>query len=763
VPIEARQALLERSDVRGARLCRRLSAVTDDWLRGVFESAVGMVDGPLAHGAGGGYGRGELAPFSDLDLVLVHDVKHGVAPMAERLWYPIWDAKVKLGHAVRTVREAARLAADDLATATAMLDARHLAGDRRLTDELRDRTLAAWRKRAKSRLVEMGADVERRHASAGEVAFLLEPNLKDGRGGLRDVHTLRWIEAADFVRLDEAAGLELAYDVLLDARVELHRLAGRPGDVLWLQDQDAVAPPLGYRDADAMMAAVAQAARTIAWTSDEAWRRVASTVHGPRGREYGRDQPMASGVMLRDGEVHIVASADPAADPTLVLRVAAAAARHHTVIERASLVRLARETPPFPAPWPPGAVDDFVSLLLAGRAAIPVFEALDHYDVISRILPEWAPVRSRPQRNAYHRFTIDRHLLEAAANAAGHADEVARPDLLVLGALLHDIGKGRKGDHTDVGIRLVEEIGPRLGLAADDVAVLVQMVRHHLLLADVATRRDITDPAPTAAVAEAVGTPLVLELLAALTEADSLATGPSAWGNWKAELVAELVDRVRVELGVEPVNQDRWTPFPSPEVLALMGARERAFQSDGDRLTVVYQDRPGLLSRVAGILTLHGLDVVAARAHSDEQGMAASEFRVLERRDRDAWDLVIPDLRRALDGPFAIEARLAERARTYRRPRQSAAYAAVPTVRIDNAASPSATVVEVRAPDSIGVLYRITKALAELLLDIRHATVTTLGHEVVDSFYVREVTGAKVVDDRAMAELERAILHAVGE
>jgi [protein-PII] uridylyltransferase len=644
-----------------------------------------------------------------------------------------------------------------------LLDARHIAGDQRLTDDLRARAIAAWRKRAKSRLVDMGADVERRHESAGEVAFLLEPNLKDGRGGLRDVHTLRWIAAADFVRFDDTPGLEVAHDVLLDARVELHRLAGRPGDVLWLQEQDGVASRLGYRDADALMAAVAQAARTISWTSDEAWRRVASTVHGPRGREYGRDHPVASGVVLRDGEVHLDASSDPAADPTLVLRVAAAAARHHTVIERGSLVRLARDTPLFPAPWPPGAVDDFVSLLLAGRAALPVFEALDHYDVISRILPEWAHVRSRPQRNAYHRFTIDRHLLEAAANAAAHADEVARPDLLVLGALLHDIGKGRKGDHTAEGIALVEQIGPRLGLDADDVAVLVQMVRHHLLLPDIATRRDITDVATTAAVAAAVGTPLVLELLAALTEADSLATGPSAWGSWKAELVAELVDRVRIELGVAPVNEQRWTPFPSPQVLARMGARERAFLPDGDRLTVVYPDRPGLLSRIAGILTLHGLDVIGARAHSDEQGMAASEFRLLEPRDREAWDLVIPDLRRALDGPFAIEARLAARARTYRRPRPSSAHASVPSVRIDNAASAGATVVEVRAPDSIGVLYRITKALAELLLDIRHASVSTLGHEVVDSFYVREITGEKVVDARAMAELERAILHAVGE
>jgi [protein-PII] uridylyltransferase len=466
--MEARQALLDQTDRRGARLCRELAAVTDDWLRSLFDAAAGVVDGPIALVAVGGYGRGELAPFSDLDLLLLHDVKHGVAAMAERLWYPIWDSKVKLGHAVRTVKEAARLAADDLPTATALLDARHLVGDQRLTDDLRARALAGWRKRAKSWLVELGAAVERRHASAGEVAFLLEPNLKDARGGLRDVHSLHWVEAADFVRLDETPGLDLAYDVLLDARVELHRLAGRPGDVLWLQDQDGVARRLGYRDADALMAAVAQAARTIAWTSDEAWRRVASTVHGPRGREYGRDVPVASGVVLRDGEVHLDAAADLSADPTLVLRVAAAAAQHRTVIERASLERLARDTPSFPTPWPAGAVDDFVSLLLTGHAAIPVFEALDHYDVISRILPEWAVVRSRPQRNAYHRFTIDRHLMEAAANAADLAGDVARPDLLVLGALLHDIGKGRKGDHTEVGITLVEQIGPLLGLDADD-------------------------------------------------------------------------------------------------------------------------------------------------------------------------------------------------------------------------------------------------------------------------------------------------------
>jgi [protein-PII] uridylyltransferase len=369
-------------------------------------------------------------------------------------------------------------------------------------------------------------------------------------------------------------------------------------------------------------------------------------------------------------------------------------------------------------------------------------------------------VRSRPQRNAYHRFTVDRHLCEAAANAAGLTDRVSRPDLLVLGALLHDIGKGRPGDHTEVGMDLVARIGPRLGLSAEDVDVLVALVRHHLLLPDVATRRDLDDPATIDAVARAVGDRTTLELLDALTEADSRATGPSAWGTWKAGLVAELVDRTMVQLGGAPRHPDRAPTFPSREHRALLAAGEMVIRGEGSALVLVAPDRPGLFSRVAGVLSLHGLGVLSADAASGENGMALERFRVLPVRDEPiGWDRIEDDLRRALEGRLAIRARLAQRADTYASSRPVPATTA--RVIIDNDASSGATVVEVHAPDSIGVLYRITRALNELDIDIRTAKVQTLGDQVVDAFYVRTADGEKVTDTGHQAEMERAIIHAV--
>jgi [protein-PII] uridylyltransferase len=332
----------------------------------------------------------------------------------------------------------------------------------------------------------------------------------------------------------------------------------------------------------------------------------------------------------------------------------------------------------------------------------------------------------------------------------------------VLGALFHDLGKGYPGDHTVAGMKLVRKIGPRLGLSADDVAVLVSMVEHHLLLPDVATRRDLSDDATITGVAELVGSETVLDLLHALTEADSLATGPAAWGSWKAGLVNELVDRVRHVLGGGDVAEVSWRLFPSAEVLALMGRGAIEVVADGGFVTLVSPDVPGTFSRVAGVLSLHGLSVLGAEAHSDEQGMAASEFTVVVPPTGPIkWEPVVADLRRALAGELAIEARMAERASTYRRRRKvTSASAPVTRISFDDSSSTS-TVVEVHAPNVMGVLYRITKALAEVGLDIRHARVQTLGHEVVDTFYVRTTGGGKLRDPFHRAEVERAVLHAV--
>jgi [protein-PII] uridylyltransferase len=764
VTVAARERVIADTSLRGTALCRALAAATDGWLVERFQAAREQTapKGTVALLAVGGYGRGELAPFSDLDVLLLHAGRSPVEDLASALWYPIWDEGLRLGHAVRTPGEAARLASDDLDVATSLVTSRWLAGDEDLAREVIERVGAAWRKRGEARLAELEERVRRRHDESGEVGFLLEPNLKEGRGGLRDIHALQWAAEAGLpLDDDDRSTLARDHEMLTRVRVELHRTTGRAGEVLRLEDQDAVAAAAGYDDADALMADMAATARSVAWVADDVWARLHRRGLDGRRASGVAPRPVATGVVLRDGEIHLDGRADPASDPTLVLRVATAAARHRAHIDRESLDRLARTAARFPSPWPVGARDDLVALLLEGHAAIAAFESLDQKNLMVRVLPEWAPVRSRPQRNAYHRFTVDRHLWEAAANAAELAHTVPRPDLLVLGALLHDLGKGYPGDHTDAGVKLARRLGPRFGLSTADTAVLVAMVRHHLLLADVATRRDLSDDATITGVAEAVGTPLVLDLLHALTIADSLATGPAAWGAWKAGLVRQLVERVHHVLGGGDVKEIAWRLFPSAEVLALMGEGRLAVVTGDDWVTVVTPDVPGTFSRVAGVLALSGLSVLGAEAHSDEQGMAASEFTVqVPASGPVAWEPVVADLRRALAGQLALEARLAERARTYRRRRAQSAHAPQLAVLFDDRASDS-TVIEVRAPDQMGVLYRITKALAELGLDIRHARVQTLGDEVVDAFYVRTQAGTKLTDGFHRAEVERAVLHAV--
>src|SRR5579862_912600 len=444
-----RQPLLANEELTGALWCQAHSRLIDEWLASLLRDAVGDDQTGLALVAVGGYGRSELCPQSDIDLMLLHDGQARVASVADRVWYPIWDEGLHLGHTVRTIRQAIDLAADDLDTATALLSARHVAGDDALTLRLAGAARAAWEKRSKRWLTELGASVELRHERAGEVAFHLEPDLKEGRGGLRDVHALWWAEAARWVLLEhDAQSLAASYAVLLDARVELQRLTGRPSNVLTLQEQGPVATALGLTDADVLMRRVAEAARNIAWTSDDTWRRIRSALRGPLGRVSNRTRSLGGGIRLRDGEVHLEPEASGATDPFLALRTAVAAATHHTVIERASLEVLASDAVAPGEPWAADGRALFVELLLSGAAAIRVIEALDQRGIWVLFMPEWDAVRARPQRNPYHKYTVDRHLLETVARAAPLAPSTDRPDLLVTVALLHDLGKGSPGDHT---------------------------------------------------------------------------------------------------------------------------------------------------------------------------------------------------------------------------------------------------------------------------------------------------------------------------
>jgi [protein-PII] uridylyltransferase len=714
----------------------------------------------------GGLGRREPAPHSDLDLVLLHRGRGDVAGIADAIWYPVWDAGIGLDHSVRTVAEAVAVARVDLKAALGLLDLRHIAGDRALSGLLRESALAAWRADAGRRLPELREATRARWEAQGELAFLVEPDLKEARGGLRDVHALRALAAAQIVDAPGAA-VAAARDVLLDVRGELQRRAGRSLDRFVQQEQDAVAAALGYRDADAVLQAVSEAGRLVAYAADSAWRRVGAELEARRRRwrpgrrpAGGVRRPLAEGVVEQDGEVVLARDADPWTDPVLPLRAAAAAARAGLPLAPHTLDRLGTESGLLPAPWPPAALDAFVGLLGAGRPAVPVLEALDQAGLLAALLPEWVPVRSRPQRNPVHRFTVDRHLMETAANAAELARTVARPDLLLLGALLHDIGKGYDGDHTEAGVRVVRELTPRLGLSYGDSATVVAMVRHHLLLPDTATRRDLADPATVRTVVRAVdGSPDLLALLHALSIADGLATGPAAWSDWKAGLVAELAARAGAAMVGAPHPPPR---PPGPDQRALAEAGTLAVRVDGETVTVVAPDAPGLLSRTAGVLALHQLDVRSAEIATLADRpvpMAANTFAVVPRFGRGPDPAVLrADLARALAGALPVGERLAAKERAY----PTGPGGGPPRVLWFDEDATDATVLEVRADDAMGLLHRVTAALERCGLDVRSARVSTLGGAAVDAFYVVGPDGAPVTDPSLRARVEREVLAAAG-
>ena len=758
----SRAEVIADLSLSGIAACNALSDVTDAWLTEIFNAATAgeKKRDDIVLIAVGGYGRRELAPHSDLDILLVHKSVKNIGDIASRMWYPIWDAGIKLGHAVRTPKETIQLCSTDLDTATALVTARVIAGNQKLGNELINEASSSWKKNGRQWLVQLHRRIIERYAKDGEVAFLLEPNLKEGLGGLRDIHALQWaVDAGLELSSDDRRQLTRCNDILLRVRVALHRHVGRANEILRLEDQAPVAPMAGYATDDQLMAAIAEVGREVAWIADEAWAQL-----DPPADRSPIAQPLAPGVHLLNGEIHLDDAVNVADDPTLLLRVATAAARLGARIDRASLNRLGESSPQWPDPWPAGASDDLVALLLEGEAAIPVLESLDQRNLLVRVLPEWASVRSKPQRNAFHRYTVDRHLWQTVANAAELVHRVVRPDLLVLAALFHDLGKGYPGDHTEVGIELFAEIGTRMGMSESDQRIISLLIEHHLLLADTATRRDLSDDATITMVAGHLQSTVVLDLLHALTQADSLATGPSAWSDWKAELVALLVERARHVLGGGDMTEVMWRLFPDASVLELMATGEIEIRTQPDRVTVVSPDKPGTFSRVAGVLSLYNMDVLGAEAHSDEQGMAASEFRVSSQHGDIDWEPIENNLRLALSGRLALDSRLADRAANARPRRATSALApAAPTVRFDDSASSNATFLEVRAPDMVGVLHRITKAIADCGLDIRHARVLTLGNEVVDSFYVREPNGGRINDEAYKNEISRAILHSLGE
>jgi [protein-PII] uridylyltransferase len=747
---EVRAGLLSRPGLVGAELRKALTEAYDGWLRDLVPARDG-----IALVAVGGLGRGEQAPYSDLDLVLLHDGKvDGLSQLADSIWYPIWDSKMGLDHSVRTADQAVSVAKTDMKAMLGLLDIRHIQGDAGLTARVRERVLDAWRATALKRFEELRELTEERWRAAGEGAFLLHPNLKESQGCLRDGQTVHALAIAQLV--DYPTAVREVYPVLLDARGELHRRVERGEDVLQLQEHDGVAAGMGMRspdgtpDRDGMLRAVHEAARTISHAVDTAFRRVERSAQNKpsRWRFFGSGPDgssrvgLAKDVVAQDGEVVLARDADPWTDPALIVRAARAAAENELPLAQFALERLLSESAPMPEPWPMAVRNEFVAMLGQGAAAVPVIEALDLAGLMTRLMPEWEAVRFRAQHNPVHRFTVDRHLIEAAAEASKLTRDVARPDLLLVGALLHDIGKGYPGrDHSVVGAEHAAVIAKRMGFGPDDVATIVALARHHLLLPDTATRRDLDDPRTIETVAEAVDHSVdLLDLLYAVTIADAAATGPAAWSDWKGRLIATLVERTRSALHGAPlpamadIDDDLRTLAEDGELAVLIR---------GDEVVVAAPDAHGVLYRTAGVLALHSLDVRAAsiRTHA---GSAINTFVVEPRFGRLPDSAVVRgDLASALSGQLPLAQRLREKERAYRSGPPEGARRPPSVLWFDDAAT-DATVVEFRGDDSIGLLCRVTAALERCGLDIRSARVSSLGGSVVDAFYVTTRDGEPV-------------------
>jgi [protein-PII] uridylyltransferase len=685
----------------------------------------------------GGYGRGELAPHSDLDVVLVHDAAADVSALAQQLWYPLWDARVDLDHSVRALPEVTGAAAADVRVALGLLDARHLAGDTSVSLRLRTDVRARWRRDARANLPRLRDLVRERAARVGELAHAALPDLKESTGGLRDATVLNALVATWLVDVPQA-DLERCRLQLLDIRDVLRGHAGRATDRVTPELWGPLAAGLGLADEQDAQRRLRELGRRTTHLSRVTWSRVDQLLAPPsRGARRPRLEKVADGVAVSGGEVVLDRGADPEEDPVLLLRAAAVAAERGRMLAPPTAARLARSSAPLPDPWPAEARDLLVRLLASGRGLLPVWETLDETGALDAVLPEWQRIRLLPHASAVHRFTVDRHVVESCVEASRLIRRVARPDLLLVAALLHDIGKGGRQDHSVAGEPVAAAVASRMGFPPADVAAVAGLVRRHLLLAETATTRDLDDPVTVETVVRLVPDVQTLGLLEVLTEADARATSPQAWTTWRETLVRRLAARARTALltapGERPPDEEPPHPVAPPEGQGFDVDTEP--REDGCRVRVTAADRVGLMADVAGTLALLRVGVRAARAWTVD-GVAVSDW------ETDA---------RHLD-PAAVGERLGAVVRGSADPARRVRVGdpgLPPAVLVRHGASDDATVLEVRTRDTHGVVFLACRALAAMDVSVRSAHVTTIGPQAVDVFYVQEPGAGALSDERA--------------
>lgn len=691
----------------------------------------------------GGYGRGELSPGSDLDLTIIHkEKKQNLESFVSDMLYPLWSKGIAVDYSVRTIKEL-ESASNDLRVILGALDLRYIAGSKHLVEDALNLVLQKWRKNKKMYLSKLKTSISERVERSGELAFLLEPDLKEARGGLRDCNILRAISKLDKLKvpLEKISEAEL---FILNVRDVLHSSAPKMRDQLLLSEQDKVAKIMGLKDADALMLNVSKSARTIDYISDSIWH----VIEHSKSR-FNRTKPIkvAEGIESFNNELVLEKDFIFSGKPGIGLRIAAIASQQGLPIAPESVARIAEHSEPLPIPWNRQAREDLITLIGSGNPLIQIFESLDQENLIESWIPEWTHVRFLPQRNVLHRHTVDRHMLETAVVASSLTRTVRRPDLLLFAALFHDIGKGFPDkDHSEFGSELIANLAERIGFPAGDIEILVFLVKEHLTLSTAATRRDLDDPQTISDVVAKVKNQENLHLLHALSVADGLATGKSAWSDWKAQLVNDLVSKCELAMS----GEDHIAP-PNLELpVGFSGELEVSITKSDSSYVIetIAKDQVGLLSAIAGVLTLNRLDLRNAKTKT------ISEYAVGK------W-IVIPDVNAeipspeklknqislALVGELDLQGKIDQRIEYYRR--QPGIRTPAPVVIALNDIATNATVVEVRMHDRPGILYSVSKSISRFGFDIKAVVISTLGAEAFDTIYLTTSSGEALTGERA--------------
>ncbi len=811
-------------------------------------AAGSLAPAPFVVVALGGYGRGELHPSSDVDLMVIHDgeLSPYVQRVTQELLYALWDLGLPIGHSVRSLEDCVAIARTDLPSRTSMQAARFLAGDRRLFAKFR-RVLEAnvYQRDFEQFLTATLAERDQRYRRHGASPYVMEPNVKESAGGLRDMHTAMWLAAAKFgartlreladkglITAREQAQTDAALTFLWRVRNELHFLSGHKNDVLTREVQPLVARNLGYAGDEQSLAVERFMrdyylhARVIHRVSRRLIARCQDTLTGRAGAERRhRQQALADGLVVIDGRLHL-ADRDPrslAAEPTRLMKVFwhlhRLGCELSLELERAIEDCLDVVDEDFRRS--PVVRDLFLDICHAwGRVAVTLSE-MHELGVLGRYLPEFGALTCLVQYDVYHRFSADQHSLLAVehleALAPGHSaesegaaqvfSEVEKPELLMLGMLLHDIGKARGHGHVAKGIPLIRELTARLDLPAADAALVEFLVAHHLTMSHVAQRRDIDDPKTIADFAATVGDAQRLRLLYLLTWADMRAVGPGVLTPWQAVILHELYARTLARLTggrVERPNRaqlaERLAPVVRSEVtlqavrahLAMMSDRYLATTTvqrmaehlrmlqrlegsavvtelfhhpalGSSDLVVITRDLPGLFSLIAGTLAAHGINIVSAQIHTRADGVAIDTFQVNDPTGEAVtapahWARTLAALRAVITGEERVETLLERRRASGRLP---ATPPGSPKISIDNTLSDAFTVVEVKCPDRLGLLYLITRTLSACGLDIGSARIATEIDQAYDTFYVHDGRGCRVEDPHALERLRTALEEAL--